>query len=145
MIKILIAEDDPVSQKLMQRIVSKAGHDVLVSPNGRHAWETMSVTPDIGMLITDVMMPEMDGCELIRHVRASEQWSKLPILIVSAFVGPKAVGEMLDQGATLFLPKPIMPEDLIESMERCLGAGACKKSERSAWMTLTNCARQTTG
>ena len=114
--KVLIAEDEPISQRLMKRIVSKAGHEVMVSPNGRHAWETMSVTPDIDMLITDVMMPEMDGRELIRLARASEEWAQLPILIVSAFVGPKAIGELLDHGATLFLPKPVMPEDLIESM-----------------------------
>jgi len=128
----------------MKRIVSKAGHDVVVSPNGRHAWETMSVTPDIDMLITDVMMPEMDGRELIRLARASEEWAQLPILIISAVVGPKAISELLDHGATLFLPKPVMPEDLLESMERCLGAGVGEKSERSAWQALTDNTCETT-
>ena len=143
MAKILIAEDDLVAQKLIKTIINRAGHGVSVSPNGRHAWETMSVTPDIDMLITDVMMPEMDGHELIRLVRNSDNWAKLPILIISAVIGPKAVGGLLDEGATFFLPKPVDRDDVLEIIERCVGSHIRKTSTGSVWKTLTDNVGQT--
>jgi CheY-like chemotaxis protein len=145
MAKILVAEDDPVAQKLISTIVTRAGHEVSVSPNGRHAWETMSVTPDIDMLITDVMMPEMDGRELMCLVRDSGEWSGLPILVISAVIGPKAVGGLLDEGATFFLPKPVDRDEVVEIIERCVDPRKRKKSGSSVWKTLTDNAHQTTG
>ena len=145
MAKILIAEDDPVAQKLISTIARKAGHEISVSPNGRHAWETMSVTHDIDMLITDVMMPEMDGRELMSLVRASDDWGDLPILVISAVIGPRAVGGLLDDGATFFLPKPVRQEDVIEAIERCVGPRARKASGPSAWKALRDNAHQTAG
>ncbi|MBI9076746.1 MAG: response regulator [Desulfatibacillum sp.] len=118
MAKILIAEDDLITRKVLYKIVEGMGHSVIMSPNGRHAWETLETNSDIAMLITDVMMPEMDGRELIELVRGKEEYQNLPIIIISAVVGPKAVANLLKMGATLFLSKPLKVDETRKYIER---------------------------
>jgi FixJ family two-component response regulator len=93
------------------------------------------------------MMPEMDGRELMSLVRTSEQWEKLPVLVISAIIGPKAVGGLLDQGATFFLAKPVKRSDVEEVVERCVGStepsAKQREQEHSAWKTLAQIARRT--
>lgn len=59
------------------------------------------------MLITDIMMPRMDGTTLIRTLRADQRVSSIPIVIMSAFIGIKEIATLLEIGATWFLPKPV--------------------------------------
>jgi CheY-like chemotaxis protein len=118
--KILIAEDDPSTCKVLTKILEPMGHQVFISPNGRHAWETLRVNPTIPLLITDVMMPEMDGRQLVGVIRGHSEYRDLPIIIMSAVVGPKEVANLLDMGATLFMPKPLNVADVRENVARCL-------------------------
>ncbi len=85
--KILIAENDTITQKLTTAIISKMGLIPFISPNGRHAYETLQSNFDFALLITDIMMPEMDGKQLIEIVRNDNRYREIPIIIMSAFVG----------------------------------------------------------
>ncbi len=120
MAKILIAEDDPIAQLAISKQVEKMGHVAFMSPNGKHALDTLMVNKGFEMLITDVMMPEMDGLELIRSIRKEQKFNELPILIISAYVGVKEIASFLKQGATIFLPKPISKEQLEKSIKKYL-------------------------
>lgn len=116
MAKILIAEDDALSQKFVATVVERMGHCAFVSPNGRHAWDAICAENHFDMLITDIMMPGMDGTALIRAIREHERHAKLPIVIMSAFIGVKDIAELLKIGATWFMAKPVeraMLEDYI--------------------------------
>jgi Response regulator containing CheY-like receiver, AAA-type ATPase, and DNA-binding domains len=121
MIKVLIAEDDPVSQRFVAAIVERLGFCALVSPNGRHAWETLTAENSISMLITDIMMPGMDGSTLIRTLRAEERFRELPVLVMSAFIGVSEISGLLGIGATWFMPKPVERSVLEEYVTRALG------------------------
>ncbi len=68
--KILIAEDDFYSGKLIQKILEALGHQPLLAENGLKAWELFQER-DIRMVITDWMMPEMDGLTLCQKIRSS--------------------------------------------------------------------------
>src|SRR6056297_123967 len=83
MAKILIAEDDRISQKLAVKIVEELGHTAYVSPHGKHAYEALTAANDFDMLITDIMMPEMDGQQLIKTLRGDQQFMDFPIIIMS--------------------------------------------------------------
>lgn len=121
MSKILIAEDDPISQRLVSAIVERMGHTALVSPNGRHAWESLNAENTFSLLITDIMMPVMDGTTLIRTLRAEERFKDLPVLVMSAFIGVSEIAGLLSIGATWFMAKPVDRAVLEEYVKRAVG------------------------
>ncbi|MDR3639881.1 MAG: response regulator [Humidesulfovibrio sp.] len=121
MSKVLIAEDDPISQRFVSAIVERMGHCALVSPNGRHAWEALTAENHFKLLITDIMMPGMDGTTLIRTLRADERFKDLPVVIMSAFIGVSEISNLLGIGATWFMPKPVDRAVLEDYVKRALG------------------------
>lgn len=121
MSKILIAEDDPVSQRFVAAIVERMGHSAMVSPNGRHAWETLQAENRFDLLITDIMMPGMDGTTLIRNMRGDERFKDMPVVVMSAFIGVSEISSLLAIGATWFMPKPVERAVLEDYIRRALG------------------------
>ncbi|HBE95469.1 MAG TPA: response regulator [Desulfovibrio sp.] len=128
MAKILIAEDDRISQKFAAGLVENEGHTAFVSPNGRHAYEALKVN-SFDLLLTDIMMPEMDGRQLILALRGDAALRRMPVIIMSAVVGVGEIAELLKTGATFFLAKPLSAEDLREYLRRGLNApGSAQRS-----------------
>ncbi len=121
MAKILIAEDDRVSQRLAASLVENQGHAAFISPNGRHAYEALKVNA-FDLLLTDIMMPEMDGRQLILALRGDAVLHRMPVIIMSAVVGVGEISELLKTGATFFLAKPLSAADLGEYLRRGLHA-----------------------
>jgi CheY-like chemotaxis protein len=125
MAKILIAEDDRISQKLAAKIVEEMGHSAFVSPHGKHAYEALTASNDFDLLLTDIMMPEMDGQQLIKTLRGDQQFMDFPIIIMSAVVGMSEISNLLKLGATLFLAKPLDRAELQNYIRRCLCKREC--------------------
>jgi diguanylate cyclase (GGDEF)-like protein len=110
--KILIAEDDLTLRSLLKALLIKRGHDVVATVNGVEAWEAMQQPDAPALAILDWMMPEMDGLEVVRRVRAMET-DQPPYMIMLTSKGEKAdiiVG--LEAGADDYLAKPYDPEEL---------------------------------
>lgn len=127
MSRILIAEDDRISQKLATKLVEEMGHTAFVSPDGQHAYEALTASNQFDLLLTDIMMPRMDGQQLIKTLRGDQQFGDLPIIIMSAVVGINDISNLLKLGATLFLAKPLDREELHNYLARCLGKAHCAK------------------
>ena len=115
--KVLIAEDDVVSRRILVSCVRKMGDFPIEASNGKRAWGVLSDNQDIDLLITDMMMPDMSGEELITIVRGTERLLSLPIILVSGVVGPKEIAHLLKLGASRFIPKPIKVSDLEQAIE----------------------------
>ena len=128
MARILIAEDDYVSQTVALNFVEDLGHTAFVSPNGRNAYEVLKAANHFDVLVTDIMMPEMDGKHLIQTLRGDTQFMKLPIIIMSAVVGVKDISTLLDLGATFFLPKPLQKKDFEQYINYSLALNLEEKS-----------------
>lgn len=126
MARILIAEDDPITCRLLYKIIEKMGHTPFISPNGKHAWEALQANNFFNMLITDLMMPEMDGRELIRLMRNDSRFTKFPILLISAVIKISEIRDLLDRGASAFLGKPVDRNDLQENIDQLLRADVIK-------------------
>jgi CheY-like chemotaxis protein len=120
MSRILIAEDDVFSRKVCYKLLEIMGHTPICSPDGKHAYQTLLADNGIDLLITDIMMPEMDGRTLIKTLRGNTSFMKLPVIIMSAVVKFSDINDMLELGANLFLPKPIDKDHLFEYVDRCL-------------------------
>ncbi|SOB59937.1 Response regulator receiver protein [Pseudodesulfovibrio profundus] len=123
--KILIAEDDRISQKLAAKIIEDMGHMPFVSPNGEHAYEALMNNSDFDLLITDIMMPKMDGQQLIKTLRGDQQFMTFPIIIMSAVVGVSDISNLLELGASLFLPKPLEKDEVVDYVNRCISKQNC--------------------
>lgn len=123
MSKILVVEDDLASQLLIRRIVENMGHEVLTSPNGQHAYETMSRDNAIKLVITDYMMPEMDGIRLVENLRHDSLLKKIPVIMVSAVITINEISNLLHNGVDFFLGKPVARPELENYVRYCLDKG----------------------
>jgi DNA-binding response OmpR family regulator len=126
-VKVLIAEDDRTSNLLLQKVLEELGHQVVATANGAEAVEQLARKDDIHVVITDWVMPLMDGLELCRYIRAREHARYLYILVVTARRGKSRYLEALEAGADDFIPKPLDAEELgarLRVAERILGMQA---------------------
>ncbi len=113
--KILVADDDPLVRKLLNEFLTLYGYDIDCVSNGKEAIALIE-TGSYVILITDYLMPEMNGIELIKKVRDIKK--SLAIIGISAFEEEK---EFLSAGANLFIAKPFSPYALKNRIEEiCL-------------------------
>lgn len=103
--KVLIAEDDRISRRMLQRQLAKWGHDVVAAANGREAWERFQ-SEAFSIVVSDWMMPEMDGPELVRRIRSSRHDGYVFIILLTAKSQKEDVVAGMEAGADDFLSKP---------------------------------------
>jgi two-component system, cell cycle response regulator len=110
--KILIADDDPVSCRLLDGLLNKWGYEVIVARNGTEAWEILQADHAPRVALLDWTMPGIDGPEVCRRARArsSQPYVYIMLLTVNDKVGN--VVEGLDSGADDYLTKPFHPQEL---------------------------------
>lgn len=110
--RVLIAEDDALTRRILQRAIKSLGHECLLAKDGAEAWEIHEREPYIDVIISDRMMPFVDGIELCRRVReANDDWYTFFIFITS-LGGKGDLIEGLKAGADDYLIKPLDHEQL---------------------------------
>ncbi|MDA8132876.1 MAG: response regulator transcription factor [Elusimicrobia bacterium] len=132
--RILIAEDDDNFRSLITEVVSQAGHEAAAEPNGRLAWERL-LREGADMLITDINMPELDGFGLLRNVRGSDEYGKIPVLMLTIRELAEDQVAGYDTGADDYLTKPFANEVLlarIKVLERRIRRAAPRKDGPAA-------------
>lgn len=111
--RILIAEDDAVSRAILRRAVEKLGHGCLAASNGGEAWELFKEHPDFDVIISDWMMPGVDGLELCRRVRKHGHTDGYTYFIFLTALGDKEhLLQGLEAGADDYLSKPLDRDEL---------------------------------
>jgi len=102
---ILVADDDQVNLKMMTTMLKKMGFDVITADNGKKVLECIEVnTPD--MLLLDIHMPVIDGCEACRRIKNNESWKDIPIVFFSALNDDFNKVEAFKLGAVDYITKP---------------------------------------
>jgi DNA-binding response OmpR family regulator len=109
--KVLIVEDDRDSRELLAWILEKLGYQVQCAENGRQAWDVFR-RGKYRLVISDLLMPDMDGLELCRRIRASRQPKYTYIILLTALIGKKQYLEGMDAGADDFVTKPFDADEL---------------------------------
>ena len=111
-ISILVVEDDPVVQKIMTLTLAKAGFNTILASNGIEALMQVKIAlPDL--IISDVMMPAMDGFEMLKKLRAEPKTSFIPVIMLTSRDSCEDIIGGLNMGADDYLPKPFDPDILI--------------------------------
>ena len=114
--KVLIAEDDRASCRLLATLLNKRGYQVLEASNGTEAWEVYQ-QEDPFVVITDWIMGEVDGPELCRLIRAHKRWKYTYIILVTVLTGKGSYMEGMAAGADDFLHKPYDPDLLVARLK----------------------------
>jgi DNA-binding response OmpR family regulator len=109
--KVLVADDDPVSRRLLQSYLQKWGYEVAVAVNGTEAWQLFE-QEEFPLVISDWMMPEMDGRELIRRIRASPRPNYVYTILLTARSHKEDLVEGMEAGADDFVSKPFDRDEL---------------------------------
>jgi signal transduction histidine kinase len=109
--KVLIAEDDRVSRRLLQGLLEKWGYQVVSAPDGAEAWRRFQ-EDEFPLVISDWMMSEMDGLELIRRIRASQRPGYVYAILLTSLSQKKDIVQGMMAGADDFVTKPFDLEEL---------------------------------
>ena len=121
-LKILLAEDSLVNQKLVRALLERRGHQVVVANNGREAVAAFLAEP-FDLVLMDIQMPEMDGLEATMNIRRAERHrkSRTPIVAMTAHVLQGDRERCLEAGMDDYLSKPVRTRRLFETIERAVG------------------------
>jgi two-component system chemotaxis response regulator CheY len=120
--KILVVDDSSTMRRIIQNTLARLGYkDVVQAADGVEAWNAIQENPDIGVVITDWNMPNMNGLELVKKIRAEEKYKNIPIIMVTTEGGKKEVITALKAGVNNYIVKPFTPQVLKEKLEGVLG------------------------
>ena len=115
-VEILVVEDSPTQAEQLKYILEKRGFNVSIASNGKEALASLrSHKPDI--VITDIVMPEMNGYELCRQTRKDLDLHDMPVVLVTALTDPTEVVKGLEAGANTFITKPYDEKYLVSRIE----------------------------
>lgn len=117
-LKILAVDDDMINLKLLKSMLMKHDNisDVLEARNGADAIGVLKSTPDIDIILLDIIMPVMGGIEMLRVIRADDTLKQLPVIMLTTDETKKS--EALESGANGFLMKPVRAHDLNDQISR---------------------------
>src|SRR5262245_28331684 len=109
--RVLIAEDDRDSRELLNWLLVKLGYEVVSAENGEQAWNAFR-REHFRIVISDLLMPDMDGLELCRRIRSAKLQKYTYVILLTALIGKKDYLEGMDAGADDFVTKPFDPDEL---------------------------------
>ena len=120
--KLLVVDDSSTMRRIIKNTLARLGYkDILEGEDGIQGWAAMDANPDIDMLITDWNMPEMNGLELVKKVRADARFKDLPIIMVTTEGGKAEVITALKAGVNNYIVKPFTPQVLKEKLGAVMG------------------------
>jgi len=121
-LKLLVVDDSSTMRRIIKNTLARLGHkDVLEGADGVEGWAALDSNPDVEMLITDWNMPEMNGLELVKKVRADDRFIDLPIIMVTTEGGKAEVITALKAGVNNYIVKPFTPQILKEKLAAVFG------------------------
>ena len=116
-LKILVVDDESRMRKLVKDFLTKKGFTVIEAGDGEEAVDKFFEVKDIALIILDVMMPKMDGWQVCREIR---QYSKVPIIMLTAKSDEKDELQGFDLGVDEYITKPFSPKILVARVEAIL-------------------------
>lgn len=128
-VDVLIVEDSITQAEKLKYLLEKNSYSVVIAENGRHALEILEQY-DPTIIISDINMPEMDGYELCRRIKAQARKQDIPVILLTSFTDPEDVIEGLECGADNFITKPYVEEYLLSHVEQVMASLKFYQTER---------------
>jgi CheY-like chemotaxis protein len=118
--KVLVVDDDVRNIFALSSVLERRGMTVLTAGTGREAIATLESTPDLAIVLMDIMMPEMDGYETMQVIRQNPQFRRLPIIALTAKAMKGDREKCLEAGASEYLAKPVNTDQLLSALRMWL-------------------------
>lgn len=121
---ILAVEDDPIVSGLLSHTLTRRGFAVQIASDGRRAAELIDTLAPPQVVLLDLMLPYVDGFELIQRIRAKAHWRGVPIIVLSSKSQGASVVRALESGANDYMVKPFRPDELVARVRRFVRVAA---------------------
>jgi two-component system, OmpR family, response regulator len=128
--RVLVVEDDQLNRQMFARAIQSAGYSVDVAANGNEALRNLAATR-YDAIVSDVMMPGMDGFELLRRVRSDAKIALTPVVLLTALVGEQSRAQGFGLGADVYLTKPVRFDALVKEVEGAVQRGRKMREDAS--------------
>jgi two-component system, chemotaxis family, chemotaxis protein CheY len=115
-VRALIVDDSRTMRLILGRIMGELGFEVVEAPNGRRALEQMRAGEPMDLALVDWNMPEMNGYELLRALRASRAYARMPVIMVTTETEMSQILRALEAGANEYLMKPFTKVAVFEKL-----------------------------
>jgi two-component system sensor histidine kinase/response regulator len=132
---VLVVDDDAGNRDVLSRRLRWQGHDVTTASNGSDALQRMRKTP-FDLVLLDIMMPDMDGYEVLGHIKSDERLLHIPVIMISALNDLQSVVRCIEAGAEDYLSKPFNPILLKARIDSCLEKKRCRDRETALFEQL---------
>jgi DNA-binding response OmpR family regulator len=120
---ILVVDDDRELVKLVELLLQRANLKPVVVFDGTAALNWLSSAERLDMIILDMMLPDVDGMEVLRRIRSRPELDGVPILVLSAKADPNTIRFSLDNGADGYITKPYISSNLVARVQTLLDSG----------------------
>ncbi|MEO8421376.1 MAG: HAMP domain-containing protein [Hyphomicrobium sp.] len=117
---VLLVDDDARNIFALSSVLERRGMNVVTATTGREAIESLASTPDVSIVLMDIMMPEMDGYQTMQAIREQAKWRRLPIIALTAKAMKGDREKCLQAGASDYLAKPVNTEQLLAALRMWL-------------------------
>jgi len=119
--RILVVDDNAMARTLIERTLVRKGFEMVTASSGDEALAAVAENP-VDMIFLDLVMPGMSGMEVLQTLKADDRYRHIPVVVVSGSEDMNAADDVKAAGAVEFLPKPVKPPDLHQSVEKYLGS-----------------------
>lgn len=115
---VMVVEDDNIVSTMLKHLLERRGYQIEIASDGRRAAEMIDSEVPPALILLDVMLPFVDGFELIRQIRRNGAWEKVPIIMLTAKTREEDIVRALESGADDYIVKPFQPQELIARVKR---------------------------
>jgi CheY-like chemotaxis protein len=117
--RVLVVEDNKTNRYMIAFLLEKSGYTVIVARDGETGVD-LAIKEKPDLIIMDIQLPNINGLEAIRRIRASEADGNIPIIVLTSYAMAGDKGKALEAGCTGYIEKPIKPETFMDQIERYL-------------------------
>ncbi|MGQ9474608.1 MAG: response regulator [Actinomycetota bacterium] len=117
--KVMVIDDEPAIHMLLQAILEHEGFQILGLEERKKTRETVTRRPDV--IILDIMMPEVDGFQILKMLKEDEDTRDIPVLVLTVRSLPEDREKAMSLGADLYMTKPFQPSELVEAVRSLAG------------------------
>ena len=117
---ILIVEDNPVNARILEINLKKNSYQTILATAAKEALEYLTSMPEIQLVITDIMMPVMNGLEFLNEMKERPEWKDIPVIMCSSLADSETVKKAIKAGCRHYLIKPINKEHLLQKVREAL-------------------------